>query len=676
MIKQHIFKCKEPFFIMRKENAYVLFLLLLIFTFAFAKSYSLDKAELYYKIQQDSSITVEERITFNFNGSFSYAYRTFPSGSYEIQSFEVYDISSGKEVKLSVDKSYESGREKYTWHYSATNERKTFLLRYKLLKALKVYDDVAEFYWKVWGSDWSVPLKEIYGYIELPDKVDDANKVYVWGHPEINGKIGLIENKKVLFQAFNIPARQWVELRVVFPKELLKSMNNAQIVPGVALQRIIKEENEWANGKTVQRARSTYEQNLFFVDVFREFILSFISGIIVLLAIVVLIVRRQGHERAAKILAVSTIFLVVSAVFVLYFSFYLDSLHTVIIFTTAEVLLFVFVWFFFGKEPQVFIPSIYEREPPYDYSPAAVEALMRPLFKEPTTKSLSAEILHLCLKGKLKLEKIKEDALFGKKDSYKIHIIDSSKAGLPESEALLLRLLKEAAQYRPKKFFIFSVPERDKTPNEVTLTELEFYLRFNRFKAQTFLKEWKNAVKDFVDAQGFFSKKNGILPFLIGTGILLILSLIIAPRLFFVIVIVALILNVAFPNTLPNRTKKGAEHYIKWKRFKRFLSDFSNLRNVPPEAIVLWEKYIVYAIPLGVADKVEKAMKIVFENYSGEVHSSIFAAGTASTFSAADFASLSNSFSSAFSSAVSTSGSGGFGAGGGAGGGGGGGGAG
>jgi len=662
---------------MRKENAYVLFLLLLIFTFAFAKSYSLDKAELYYKIQQDSSITVEERITFNFNGSFSYAYRTFPSGSYEIQSFEVYDISSGKEVKLSVDKSYESGREKYTWHYSATNERKTFLLRYKLLKALKVYDDVAEFYWKVWGSDWSVPLKEIYGYIELPDKVDDANKVYVWGHPEINGKIGLIENKKVLFQAFNIPARQWVELRVVFPKELLKGMDNAQIVPGAALQRIIEEEKNWAQNSKVRRETDQKFFNEFF---FTIFIISVAPLLIIIIFFMITLARLTHSEKLNKTVRAVSLFLFLLLMLLSFFPFSTNlgssvNLMTVLIFTTAEVLLFVFVWFFFGKEPRVFILSIYEREPPYDYSPAAVEALMRPLFKEPTTKSLSAEILHLCLKGKLKLEKIKEDALFGKKDSYKIHIIDSSKAGLPESEALLLRLLKEAAQYRPKKFFIFSVPERDKTPNEVTLTELEFYLRFNRFKAQTFLKEWKNAVKDFVDAQGFFSKKNGILPFLIGTGILLILSLIIAPRLFFVIVIVALILNVAFPNALPNRTKKGAEHYIKWKRFKRFLSDFSNLRNVPPEAIVLWEKYIVYAIPLGVADKVEKAMKIVFENYSGEVHSSIFAAGTASTFSAADFASLSNSFSSAFSSAVSTSGSGGFGAGGGAGGGGGGGGA-
>ena len=662
---------------MRKENAYVLFLLLLIFTFAFSKSYSLDKAELYYKIQQDSSITVEERITFNFNGSFSYAYRTFPSGSYEIQSFEVYDISSGKEVKLSVDKSYESGREKYTWHYSATNERKTFLLRYKLLKALKVYDDVAEFYWKVWGSDWSVPLKEIYGYIELPDKVDDANKVYVWGHPEINGKIGLIENKKVLFQAFNIPARQWVELRVVFPKELLKGMDNAQIVPGAALQRIIEEEKNWAQNSKVRRETDQKFFNEFF---FTIFIISVAPLLIIIIFFMITLARLTHSEKLNKTVRAVSLFLFLLLMLLSFFPFSTNlgssvNLMTVLIFAIVEVLLFVFVWFFFGKEPQVFIPSIYEREPPYDYSPAAVEALMRPLFKEPTTKSLSAEILHLCLKGKLKLEKIKEDALFGKKDSYKIHIIDSSKAGLPESEALLLRLLKEAAQYRPKKFFIFSVPERDKTPNEVTLTELEFYLRFNRFKAQTFLKEWKNAVKDFVDAQGFFSKKNGILPFLIGTGILLILSLIIAPRLFFVIVIVALILNVAFPNALPNRTKKGAEHYIKWKRFKRFLSDFSNLRNVPPEAIVLWEKYIVYAIPLGVADKVEKAMKIVFENYSGEVHSSIFAAGTASTFSAADFASLSNSFSSAFSSAVSTSGSGGFGAGGGAGGGGGGGGA-
>ncbi|MDD5163783.1 MAG: DUF2207 domain-containing protein, partial [Candidatus ainarchaeum sp.] len=57
---------------------------------------------------------------------------------------------------------------------------------------------------------------------------------------------------------------------------------------------------------------------------------------------------------------------------------------------------------------------------------------------------------------------------------------------------------------------------------------------------------------------------------------------------------------------LPNRTLKGAEHYAKWMKLKRFLHDFSNLKNMPPDAIALWEQYLVYSIPLGEAKKSRK----------------------------------------------------------------------
>jgi len=109
-------------------------------------------------------------------------------------------------------------------------------------------------------------------------------------------------------------------------------------------------------------------------------------------------------------------------------------------------------------------------------------------------------------------------------------------------------------------------------------------------------------------------------------------------------------------------------------KLRKFMNDFSNLKEVPPHGIVLWEQYLVYASALGVAKKVEKAMKIVFADYKEPVPSTIMAGGM---ISASDFSSLGSdigSFSSSFASATATSGSGGFSGGGGCGGGGGGGG--
>jgi uncharacterized membrane protein len=89
--------------------------------------------------------------------------------------------------------------------------------------------------------------------------------------------------------------------------------------------------------------------------------------------------------------------------------------------------------------------------------------------------------------------------------------------------------------------------------------------------------------------------------------------------------------------------------------------------------IKLWEKYLVYAIPLGVAKKVQKNMEIVFANNEKAIHSGIFVGSQINSYG--DIISATDSFNSAFSSAVSTSGSSGFSGGSSGGGGGGGGGA-
>ncbi|MBI5884586.1 hypothetical protein HZB89_00640, partial [archaeon] len=47
-------------------------------------------------------------------------------------------------------------------------------------------------------------------------------------------------------------------------------------------------------------------------------------------------------------------------------------------------------------------------------------------------------------------------------------------------------------------------------------------------------------------------------------------------------------------------------------------------------------KILVYAIPLGVADNVAKAMETAFENYGRPVHSGIFVGTSFSSISFAD----------------------------------------
>ena len=56
-------------------------------------------------------------------------------------------------------------------------------------------------------------------------------------------------------------------------------------------------------------------------------------------------------------------------------------------------------------------------------------------------------------------------------------------------------------------------------------------------------------------------------------------------------------------------SKKLAETKSKWQAFKNFLSDYSQLEEAKITSVHLWEQYFVYAVALGVSDKVVKAYK-------------------------------------------------------------------
>jgi Predicted membrane protein (DUF2207) C-terminal domain len=52
------------------------------------------------------------------------------------------------------------------------------------------------------------------------------------------------------------------------------------------------------------------------------------------------------------------------------------------------------------------------------------------------------------------------------------------------------------------------------------------------------------------------------------------------------------------------RTPEGQLEAKRWEAFRRYLTDFPRLRDAPAATLELWESYLVYAIALGIADRV------------------------------------------------------------------------
>lgn len=59
-------------------------------------------------------------------------------------------------------------------------------------------------------------------------------------------------------------------------------------------------------------------------------------------------------------------------------------------------------------------------------------------------------------------------------------------------------------------------------------------------------------------------------------------------------------------------TRYGTEQTAMWKAFKKFLLDFSNLKDAEIPSLVIWEHYLVYATSLGIAKEVIDQLPKVF----------------------------------------------------------------
>jgi hypothetical protein len=60
--------------------------------------------------------------------------------------------------------------------------------------------------------------------------------------------------------------------------------------------------------------------------------------------------------------------------------------------------------------------------------------------------------------------------------------------------------------------------------------------------------------------------------------------------------------------SLRRRTPAGAQRVAEWQAFKRHLEDFSDLEEAPVGHLILWERYLVYAVALGVTAQVARAL--------------------------------------------------------------------
>lgn len=258
------------------------------------------------------------------------------------------------------------------------------------------------------------------------------------------------------------------------------------------------------------------------------------------------------------------------------------------------IVIIIYVFIKYDKEFNVNFSAKYYREFIEDYDVEVIDYLMK---KQITPNAMSASIMNLIYK-----KKIKAEALADSKKDYEFVLLSSE--GLSDAETKLVG-------------FLF---EKVGANNKFTTKQLKSYAKSTKTYEDfnNSFTSWKKIVEKEGKKQEFFLDviKIKLLVFLyLVIGLLLwfyqvsaIKGFIIGHILIFIIIPVGIYIL-----CFSKKTKKGALHYKQWLAFKNFLNDFGTFELKELPEIVLWERYLVYAVVFGLAKKVQKSMNVIIK---------------------------------------------------------------
>jgi len=259
------------------------------------------------------------------------------------------------------------------------------------------------------------------------------------------------------------------------------------------------------------------------------------------------------------------------------------------------------------KEPQTKVE--YFRDMP-DEKATPADAAFLYYFKsggvrQNISKIFPATLLDLCLKKMIAFEVEKDD----KVEDVKIILAnDKSEADLIKSEQIVYEQLRKAQKENDGAFTVRALQKYIKRHSERFVRDLE--------KIEDAAKESQIEKKNFDDD---ISSKGTIYTGLaIGYAVMAFLSLIFGLiwGLAAIATIAVCIINSILCRIISSRynglTQKGIDEIELWQGLKRYMQDFSLLKDREVPELVLWEKYLVFATVFGIAHRVIKQLKVVY----------------------------------------------------------------
>lgn len=531
------------------------------------RSYEITQVDIDATVDADGTLHVTETRTFDFDGSFNGVYWDIPQGfnSNNDKDVEVSVTSAGESTSGSLvpfTESDSASNNTYTvsdWGstmhlkvYTAHRDEKAKItISYDATGIATRWDDTGELYWKFVSDGWDVKSQNVTCTLHLPvpagESVSGGDNVRAWGHGPLDGTVSFSGND-VVFQSPGVGTSEYAEMRVTFPASWLSSTERTS---GSKLDSILSDEQRWADEANARRARAR-----FFV---------YGTGGIGAAAAVVTVVLSVAKKRK------------------------------------------------YNRDNEPDFKDKYFRDVPTADHPAVLGALYNG--GSATGKELTATLMHLTDSGFIKLEKVttKKKGIFGDKvnEDYRV----SKLKGLPRAEGTpqakaahdvdsktLSLLFKTISDDGEKLYFSYIEKFAKKEP------EL-YHSAYDRWESTV---EGKYAERFEDSSEGGNGRGwlvlAGVIDCLLAIAIFIaylvfdasLLLVIGLPVLLFAAAAVAFVTAA----TMKRMSREGIEVEAKLQALRRWLSEFTHLSEAVPSDVILWNRLLVMAVVLGVADKV------------------------------------------------------------------------
>jgi uncharacterized membrane protein len=519
-------------------------------SFAADRSYTIPIFDQDLFVQNDGSLHIIEIIHYSFSGTYNGIYRDIPiTGNQTITNINV--TSDGAYSRYQI---IDQGTTQRVQVFLYSDAAMTTPITDKNVNVTIQYDlsPAIKFYNDVAELQYKLVgenWQEEIGQVNANIHLNSSNGVQYWLNPPYYALNSVWDNNTLQVTGAAVPTGNFFEIRMAIPKsQFAANPTNGIIINQNGLDQILKVQNNYQNSLN-------FKSNLYIVLAIIMFLALFVPGIIYLI---------------------------------------------------------------YGREPKIDYKAEYERDIPTDDPPAIVNAICGPGFNKkvgvPDMDGFKATIMDLINRKYLLLEKT-----------------PSNKEGYGLSESMFLKINKEKDLSTLKEFEtdIISFLKQFEEDGIISLDGISAELS-ERETAKYFRDTYNNWIGHIKsrflsdnELNKYFNRKGDTLIKIYG-GVGLVVAAVVffftildpLPAAIFALLMsislgVVAIVSLILPQKIGGQwTTYGEEYDAKWHNFKRYIEDFSLIKDYPPESIVIWNKYLVYATALGAADAVRKAMEL------------------------------------------------------------------